>query len=203
MRRKPLINEGIGFLSEIVKPKPKVEGELPTTDELAEKLEEIYPRRPQRQNKPPKSAGETYNTPISMPSTEDTVQELKRRLAKELYRMEMDLQAGARIANRPCDCLGHKHNLGLEATAEELMSYEAAPVYGEIITWLRTHEAEFEPSEIAKRPPEYYHKLVPEVRRFRKEIMGTAAPSPVTLEEAKKLAAEEAAKEIEKRWQSH
>jgi len=52
--KKKVFNEGIGFLSEIVKPKPKVKGELPTTDDLAQRLEEIYPRRPERQNKPPK-----------------------------------------------------------------------------------------------------------------------------------------------------
>jgi len=203
MKRKPLINEGIGFLSDIVKPKPKVEGELPTTDELAEKLEEIYPRSAERQNKSPKIEKPIPSTSIELPTTEQTVRELKRRLAKELYRMEMDLQGGARIAGRACDCLDAKHRLGLEATAEELMSYETNPIYSEIIAWLDQHEQEFEPEEIAKHPPEYYHKLTPEVRRFRKEVTGTEAPSKeLTLDEAKKLAAQEAEKEVEARWES-
>jgi len=149
-------------------------------------------------------------TTITLPTTEETVQELKRRLAKELYRMEMDLQEGARIAGGPCDCLSAKHTLGLQATAEELMSYEANPAYGKITTWLRTREPEFEPEEIAQHPPEYYQALAPEVRAFRKEVMGTESPgalltpeeSELTLEEAKTLAAEEAAKEVESRWQS-
>jgi len=182
-----------------VRPKPKVRVELPTTNELVKKLDEIYPKRHQVENKPLETIAET-NKPVATPTTEDTIQELKRRLAKELYRAEMDLQAGARIANRPCDCLGYKHNLGLEATAEELMSYEANPIYGEIINWFRKHQDEFEPSEIAKRPPEYYQSLAPEIRRFRKEVMGTQRT--LTLDEAKKLAAEEAAKEVERQWQS-
>ncbi|MBA4358466.1 MAG: hypothetical protein C0405_12165, partial [Desulfovibrio sp.] len=92
----------------------------------------------------------------------------------ELYRVEQDLQGGARIAGKPCDCLTAKHNLGLEATAEELMSYEANPVYGEIVQWFQAHQAEFEPQEIAKRPPQHYQALAPQVREFRKTVMGTA-----------------------------
>jgi hypothetical protein len=106
--------------------------------------------------------------------------------------MELDLISGGRIAGRPCDCLGKKHTLGLEATAEELMSYEKEPVYSEIITWLRTHEAEFEPTEIGKREPDYYRGLAPEVRNFRKKVMGTeslsAMLSPKQKEEVKERA---------------
>jgi len=87
--------------------------------------------------------------------------------------MEMDLQGGGRIAGKPCDCLSHKHNLGLEATAEELMSYEGNPVYGKVVAWLEAHEAEFEPGEIAGRPPEHYQGLVAEVRALRKEVLRT------------------------------
>ena len=87
--------------------------------------------------------------------------------------MELDLQAGGRIAGKPCDCLSRKHNLGLEATAEELMSYGSSPVYGKVVAWLRAHEAEFEPGEIARRPPEHYQGLAAEVRAFRKEVLGT------------------------------
>jgi len=161
---------------------------------------------PKTSNLPPLEAVSrptSASLPTPLPTTEETIQELKRRLGKELYRMELDLQAGARIANRPCDCLGAKHNLGLEATAEELMSYETNPIYGEIIDWLHRHELEFEPEEIAKKPPEYYQSLAPEVRRFRKEVMGTeTASKELTLDEAKKLAAQEAEREVEKLWQS-
>lgn len=106
-------------------------------------------------------------------STAETIEELKRRLGKELYRVELDLQGGLRIAGRPCDCASKKHNLGIESTAEELMSYDKNPIYGEVIKWYNAHVPEFEPAEIVKHPPAYYQQLTPEVRRFRKEVMGT------------------------------
>jgi hypothetical protein len=109
-----------------------------------------------------------------LPTTAETLKELKHRLAKELYRVELDLQSGARISGKPCDCLSKaKHSAGIEATAEELMSYEANPLYGKVISWVNSHATVFEPSEIAKRPPEYYQAIAPEVRAFRKEVMGT------------------------------
>lgn len=110
----------------------------------------------------------------TLPTTEETLRELRRRLGKELSDVELDLQAGARIAGKPCDCLSAKHNLRLESMAEELMSYEVNPVYGEIVQWLRSHEAEFEPAEIVKRPLQHYQALAPQVREFRKRVMGTA-----------------------------
>ncbi|KKK71055.1 hypothetical protein LCGC14_2917770, partial [marine sediment metagenome] len=74
---------------------------------------------------------------------------------------------------KPCDCLGAKHLLGLEATAEELMAMDPNPVHKAIIAWLGAHRDQFEPASIAERPPEYYQGLIPEVRRFRKDVMGT------------------------------
>lgn len=177
--------------------------------ELISALKQLTPKPSTSdvQNAPADSEGSRVAT--QMPTTEETKQELKRRLAKELYRLELDLQGGGRIANKPCDCLSVKHHLGIEATAEELMSYEKNPVYSEVISWLNEHESEFEPEEIGRRPPEHYQGLAPEARRFRKEIMGTErlnailAPNLVALEEAKRLAAQEAAKEIERQWPSH
>ena len=110
---------------------------------------------------------------IELPTTAETVAELRRRLGKELYRMELDLASGGRIAGKPCDCLGAKHLLGLEATAEELMAMDPNPVHKAIIAWLRGHQEEFDPAGIAERPAEYYQGLIPDVRRFRKEVMGT------------------------------
>lgn len=111
---------------------------------------------------------------VELPTTAETILELKRRMAKELYRVELDLQAGARISGKPCDCLSRaKHLGGIESTAEELMSYEKNPIYGQIVEWFNNHAAEFEPAEIAKRPPEYYQGLTPEIRNFRKLVMGT------------------------------
>jgi hypothetical protein len=110
---------------------------------------------------------------IEMPTTAQTITMLKDRLGKELYRIELDLQNGGRIAGRPCDCLSKKHRLGIEATAEELMSYERSPVYGQIVEWLDEHAPRFDPKVIAKTPASYYQQLTPEVRDFRKQVMGT------------------------------
>lgn len=101
--------------------------------------------------------------------------------------MELDLQGGGRLGPRqaPCDCLSRKHHLGIEATAEELMSYETSPLYGQIVSWLNQHAAEFEPAEISKRPSHYYQALTPEIRAFRKELMGTEHLLPLLNEKEK------------------
>ena len=106
------------------------------------------------------------------PTTEETIQALKARLVKELYRLELDLQGGLRIAGKPCDCAGAKHNVGVEATAEELMSYEANPLYGEVIDWYRRRLPEFDPAVISTKPVDYYRAMTPEVRSFRKALVG-------------------------------
>jgi len=146
-----------------------------------------------------------------LPTTEETRQVLRRRLAKELYRAELDLAGGLRIAGKPCDCLDSKHSLGLEAAAEELISSEPDnPVYQEILVWLKQNHPKVTIEAIASgQYKEEYPSMAGQFREFRKRIMGTATltamiepKEQISLEEAKKLAAEEAAKEVEKRWRS-
>lgn len=116
----------------------------------------------------------TKKSAVALASTSDTVEELRRRLGKELYRVELDLQGGGRIGGKPCDCLSRaKHSAGIEATAEELMSYEVNPLYGKVIQWVNDHAPVFEPAEIANHPPEFYQAMAPEIRAFRKAVMGT------------------------------
>jgi len=146
-----------------------------------------------------------------LPTTEETRQVLRRRLAKELYRAELDLAGGLRIAGKPCDCLDSKHSLGLEATAEELISSEPDnPIYREILIWLKQNHPKVTIEAIGSgRYDEEYPAMAGQFREFRKRIMGTTAltamiepKAQISLDEAKKLAAEEAAKEVEKRWRS-
>ena len=157
----------------------------------------------------PKTEPQSLSQPSTLPTTEQTIRQLRRRLGKELYKAELDLAAGLRFDSLPCDCLDQKHSLMLEGAAEEMMSYEQNPVYGQIIDWLRLHQNEFPPEEIAKRSPEHYQAMAPEIRNFRKRVMGTEALSamrspavPITLEEAKAVAARVAAERVEKQWQS-
>jgi hypothetical protein len=154
-----LIRAVVLVVQAVSKPKPDTTITLPRSLTMA-------------QHPTPKPAVAIANKQ-AMPTTTETADELRRRLGKELYRMELDLMGGGRIAGKPCDCLSKKHTLGLEATAEELMSYEKNPVYGDIISWLKDHAQEFEPAEIGKRQPDYYFGLVPEIRNFRKKVMGT------------------------------
>lgn len=107
---------------------------------------------------------------LEMPTTAETISALKQRLVKELYRFEVDLQDGLRIANKPCDCAKSKHTGLIVATAEELMSYETNPLYGNIVAWVNSHLPEFTPKEIAKHEPAYYQAMTPEIRNFRKQI---------------------------------
>lgn len=146
-----------------------------------------------------------------LPTSEETAQALKRRLGKELYRAELDLSNKLRIAGKPCDCLESKHTLLLEAAAEELIAQEPDnPVYSEIIDWIKQNQPKvtIEAISTGKYDDEYPH-MAAEFKGFRKRIMGTTVltamvepKQELNLEEAKKLAAEEAAQEVEKRWES-
>ncbi|MBA7640161.1 hypothetical protein ES703_47826 [subsurface metagenome] len=146
-----------------------------------------------------------------LPTAEETAQELKRRLGKELYRAELDLSNKLRIADKPCDCLDSKHTLGLEAAAEELIAQEPGnPVYSEIIVWIKENQPKVTIDAIVSgQYDEEYPRMAAQFKGFRKRIMGTTALTAmvapekrITLDEAKKMAAEEAAKEVEREWHS-
>ena len=112
-----------------------------------------------------------------LPTTEETALELKRRLAKELYRAELDLSSKLRIAGKPCDCLDSKHTLGLEAAAEELIAQEPGnPVYSEILQWIKDNHPKVTIEAIVSgKYDEEYPKMAAEFKGFRKRIMGTAS----------------------------
>ena len=144
-----------------------------------------------------------------LPTTEETTRELKRRLAKELYRAELDLSSKLRIAGKPCDCLSDKHTLGLEAAAEELIPQEPTnPVYSEILQWIKDNRPKVTIEAIVSgQYDNEYPRMASEFKGFRKKIMGTTALTamtdterPLSLEEAKRLAAAEAEREVVRRW---
>jgi hypothetical protein len=184
------------------------------------RLRIMTPRPKTREEEPPvpqpaaiavKPVSETQRPSISLPTREETARELRRRLAKELYKAELDLAGGLKIAGKSCDCLSNKHTLLLEAAAEELISQDPSnPVYLEIIQWVKDngHKVTVEAIQSGKYKEEY-RVMASQFKDLRKRVMGTAAPSDmkeppqaITLEEAKELAAEEATKEVEKRWDS-
>jgi hypothetical protein len=152
----------------------------------------------------PKPAART-----GLPTTEETVRELKRRLARELYKAELDLSAGLKIAGKPCDCLSEKHTLLLEAATEELISQDPSnPVYHDIMVWVKTNQAKINPQAIESGQfSREYPAMAAEFRDFRKRVMGTtssaarpAVSHDLSLEEAQSIAAKQAAEEVAKRW---
>ena len=147
----------------------------------------------------------------TLPTSAETTHELKRRLARELYRAELDLAGGLKIAGKACDCLEYKHSLGLEAAAEELISQDPGnPVYKEIIQWLNTNLGKLTVEAIQSGKYDAdYPRMALQFKEFRKRVVGTDSMIPgtktvptLTLEEAKKMAADQAAAEVERKWNS-
>ena len=176
---------------------------------------------------------------VSLPTAEETLQELKERLYEEIYTAERDLSVGLLIAGKPCRCLEYKHRLKIQALAKELIPEDPNNiVYSDIIQWLTDNQDKVNTQAIAsgKYKQEYPH-MAAQFKEFRKRLERTMAPSttksaspvpsfddawkvveqqakkdaeqlvvtqvptsPFTLEDAKKLAAEEAAKEVERVW---
>jgi len=124
--------------------------------------------------KSPSPVGDLPPFRPNLPTTEETVVELKRRLGKELYRFELDLVDGCKIAGRACDCCGDKHNFGIEATAEELIPMDRDPTYGEVISWLNANRGKMtvEASASGIYDAEY-PEMARQIREFRKRVMGT------------------------------
>jgi hypothetical protein len=173
-------------------------------DRLLKRLDEVEGKRP--------AAAPPVATAVHqpLPTKEETVAELKRRLTKELYKAELDLANGLRIAGKPCTCLDPrtKHTLMLEAAAEELISEEPDnPVYRDIIRWIGENQHKLTVEAIASgKYDQEYPQMAAQFRDFRKRVAGSLdvkATMPfkgITLEEAQKLAAEEAKKEVALRW---
>jgi len=124
--------------------------------------------------KSPSPVGDLPPFRPNLPTSEETVKELRRRLGKELYRFELDLVGGCKIAGRACDCCGDKHNFGIEATAEELIPMDRDPTYGEVISWLNANRGKMtvEASASGIYDAEY-PEMARQVREFRKRVMGT------------------------------
>jgi hypothetical protein len=129
-------------------------------------------------NAPARSAIKTQQAkPASaaapLPTTRETVDELKRRLGREMYRLQMDLVAGGRIAGKPCDCLEKHTEMGLLPMVEELVTMDTNPVYDRIIIWSDEHLPEFTVDAVSRNDPEHYRNMAPSIRELRKDLLGT------------------------------
>ena len=154
------------------------------------RLKIMTPRSKIREEEPPlsqpaaivaKPISETRLASISLPTREETARELRRRLARELYKAELDLAGGLKIAGKPCTCLEAKHTLLLEAAAEELIAEDPSnPVYLEIIQWVKDngHKVTVEAIQSGKFKKEY-PVMASQFKDLRKRVMGTAAISDI------------------------
>lgn len=193
----------------------------------------LFYRVPKKKEEPTKAEAETPKVAlqqpapvqpmpaISLPTKAETTAELKRRLGRELYRAELDLAAGLKIAGKPCTCLESKHTLMMEAAAEELIAEDPGnSVYLEIIQWIKENQTKVTVPAIASGQYALeYPRMASEFKDLRKRVMGTVAASDIrkpgqrvelsgapgegiSLEQAKKIAAAEAAREVERLWKS-
>ena len=164
--------------------------------------------------KPPEKVAQAVSTSVlERPglSTEETIAYQNREIGKQLLAMESHYAQRMRIAGTPCDCGATKHLLYLEQLCVETIPMVGDPsTYEGIISWVRENEPK-STEEAAKsgRHDGEYPVLSGQARDFRKRVMGTLSPTAMiepkgslTLEEAKKLAAQEAEKEVERRWPS-
>lgn len=150
----------------------------------------------------PRPALATATLTRDLPTTAETVQELKRRLGAELYRLEMDLVAGGRIAGKACDCLQKHAELGILSIVGELVPMDRSPVNEHIITWVNSHLPEFQIDVVAATDPARYRQLSPEVRALRKELLGTEKVSALLNDAQKAKVQQEAKTLLEKRLES-
>jgi len=170
----------MAIVSEVINRIP-VERLLSRTPDNKKRLEELQEilggAAPKKRNQPEPAMVIEKIPQYDLPTSQETAQALKRRLAKELYRAELDLANKLRIAGKPCDCLESKHTLGMEAVAEELIPHEPDnPVYSEIIDWIKQNQPKVTiEAIISGYYDDEYPRMASEFRDFRKRIMGTFA----------------------------
>ena len=142
-------------------------------DKTLQGLEQTTTTAPQSQNKGTKTGSTTLYSPL--PTKEETTLYLKKRLALELYKAEIDLADKLKIFGNPCDCMDYKHNLEIQAVAEELVPKEPEnPVFSEIVKWLNDNaeKVTLEASASGVYDDEY-PKMAKLFGDFRKRAVGT------------------------------
>jgi hypothetical protein len=150
---------------------------------------------------------------VSKLTSDETLAYQKKEIAKELWQLEKHLAQGCRIPDNsgkriPCDCCEKGTfiaGLAYESIPIAERAGQTSDVFDKIAHWSEDLAPMVTITAVESGKHDY-KKLSGEASALRKELMGTLALSAmageVTLDEAKKLAAEEAAKEIERKWHS-
>ena len=119
---------------------------------------------------------------LERPTTEETLAQLKRRLAKECYKTELDLANGLLINGKPCDCLNDKHALFFESICEELIPLDPQnPIYLEILDWVKAALPKATSEAIMSgRYAAEYPLMASQMRDFRKRLTGSTSRLAMT-----------------------
>ena len=183
--------------------------DMPSTTQDTVKTPEIEPQ----------SRTASPTTGVSKLTSEETIAYQKREIAKELWQLEKHLAQGCRIPDKtgkriPCDCCEKGSwiaGLAYESIPIAERAGQTSDIFEKIASWAETLEPMV--TVAAVEGGQYdYKKLSGEASALRKKLMGSLAlkalthmiepKEQITLEDAKSLAAEEAEKEVEKRWHS-
>lgn len=161
----------------------------------------------------PQSSGQSPTVAVSKLTPAETLAYQKKEIAKEIWQLEKHLAQGCRIPDKtgkriPCDCCEKGTfiaGLGYESIPIAERAGQKSDIFEKIARWSEDLAPMVTVAAVESEKYDY-KKLSGEASALRKELMGTLAlsamASEITLDEAKKLAAEEAQKEIEKKWHS-
>ncbi len=118
-----------------------------------------------------------------VPTEEETVIELKKRLGKEIAKAENDLTNKLKIPKSDgtlvaCSCLSNKHNVVIEGLSEELIPKEPNnALYREIMDWFKVHEPNMTVQASASgKYDEEYIKYAGKLGEFRRRLSQTPSP---------------------------
>lgn len=176
------------------------------------------PTAPSLTAKPSFAMPSSEGSKIELPTREEVNQELKQDLEMELNRLERDFSRGLLIAGKPCDCFNHRHWPRIKGIIIELIPYNPDKPYHEMTEWFEDNLHKGTPEAIVsgKYKMEYPY-MARKMKEFRKLFLGTQAPlinrptvivnkiqevDEITLEQAKEIAAQEAAAKVESLWNS-
>jgi len=165
---------------------------------------------------PPSPPGITPNTSVSKLTNDEILAYQNREIGRELWQLEKHLSQGCRIPDNTgnrvaCDCCD-------KGTFISGLAYESIPIaerggkpsdiYARIARWAEGLEPQATVAAVESGQYDY-NKLSGQASALRKELMGTlsisaltAPKAEITLEQAQKMAAEQAAGEVARRWES-
>ena len=164
----------------------------------------------------PQSRTSSPTTDVSKLTNDEILAYQNREIGRELWQLEKHLSQGCRIPDRtgkpvPCDCCEKGSfiaGLAYESIPIAERGGKPSTIYEKIAKWAEELEPMVTASAVESGQYDYKN-LSGQASALRKELMGTGSLNALltpkdqfSLEEAKELAAEEATKEVERRWKS-